>query len=196
MFKSTRLVLFLVVCFMLNACVSTVESIKIDSITQLAEDTGYLFISLDSEISISDVRISGEQYISLKSPDVYDSVKYYLVPVPAGSYQIDWLGVYWGGRFNLDEDEDKDLWAFTVAPGVISYVGELKVKRFSYGYSSFELINQSSQALEYLEVKYPTILANRELQYHGPGEDSFFDLVFEKQNPVSPKMPNGEESGK
>ena len=182
-------------CCYLLGCVSTVESIKTDSITQLAEDTGYLFISIDSKISINDVRISGEQYISLKSPDVYDSVKYYLVPVPAGNYQIDWLGVYWGGRFNLDEDDDKDLWAFKVAPGVISYVGELKIERFSYGYSSFELINQSSQALQYLEAKYPTILANRDLQYHGPGEDTFFDLVFDKRKPSIPKLTTSKENG-
>ncbi len=186
--------LVLIVGFaLLSGCVSRVESIKTDVITQLAEDTGYLFISIDSTISISDVRVSGEKYISLQNPDIYDSVRYYLVAVPAGDYQIDWLGVSWGGRYNFDEDEDKDLWVFSVAPGTISYVGELKIERYGFGRSSFELLNQSSQALEYLEIKYPKILASRQLEYHGPGNDMFFDLVFdrEEQSNSEPKSKLG-----
>ncbi|PHS18882.1 MAG: hypothetical protein COA86_06855 [Kangiella sp.] len=177
-----RLYIKINLCFtlilVLSGCITKIESIKTDTIRVLEEGTGYLFITINSNASFRKFAISGEKHIVLKKPDFYNDVNYYLVPVPAGRYHIKQLGISYGGEFNFDEDDDENLWGFEVKPDIISYVGELRIRQQKYRYASFELINNSSLALEYLEEKYPKILAKRTIEYHGPGADSFFDYIL------------------
>jgi len=70
------------------------------------------------------------------------------------------------------------MWDFKTKSGSISYVGHIKVKRTFWGNNAeYVLINKASQALEYLEQHFANILANRTIDYQGPGEDSFFKVV-------------------
>lgn len=175
--SSIRYICFILATITLIGCVTEQKSIKIDQVRKLEENTGYLFITLATNINYSQFKIMGEKYISLKSPDFYKDKNYYLVEVPAGQYEIGQFEIY-HGKFDFDDGDE--LWEFSVSPGKISYVGELQVHHIKYRWATFELINNSSQALEYLEIKYPKILANRDLEYHGPGKDFFYDLIFNK----------------
>ena len=160
-----KVALCMIVLLPLYSCVSKISSVQHDKIATLEENIGYLFITIDTNINFSKFSISGTQKIQLEKPD---------------QYQVNQFGTQCGAKYSFDSDEDEKLWSFSVMPGVISYVGEIRVRNLRYLSSTFELINNSSLALEYLEEKYPKILANRVLEYHGPGVDSFFDLVLEK----------------
>lgn len=177
-----RLSLFVLLTIYLASCTAKLSSIKTDQTRELEENTGYLFITIDTNTRFSRFAIEGPTNILLKNPDYYEGKNYYLVPVQAGEYQIKQFGSTYGARYTFNDEGDENLWGFSVRPGVISYVGELRVRQLRYLSSTFELINNSSLALEYLEKKYPKILANRKLEYHGPGQDIFYNYVFEKNN--------------
>lgn len=178
--KKIQAIFMLLAINLVVGCVSKVNSIKKDQTRVLSEDTGYLFMTIDTDINYSTIQISGPSEIKLSNPDYHNNKTYYLVPVRAGNYQLKKFSTF-AGRFEFDEDRDAELWGFSVRPGVISYIGELKVRTYRYRYSSFELINNSSLALEYLEEKYPNILNNRAIEFHGPGKDFFFDLVSKEK---------------
>jgi len=176
MINNIRTYLSVILIIIISGCVTKIESIKTDTVRVLDEEMGYLFITISSNASFTKFAISGQKNIALTKPDFHNNVNYYLVPVPAGQYQIKQFGMKYGGKYKFNRKHDDELWGFEVKPGVISYVGELRVRRLLYIFSTFELINNSSQALEYLEGKYPNVLAKRTIEYHGPGSDSFFDL--------------------
>ena len=110
---------------------------------------------------------------------------YFLSKVLVGKYQIRKVASH-SGLYEFAEEDG--LWEFQVDSNVISYVGELAINRVSYGRSFFELINNSSLALEFLEHKYPNILTKRRIRYLGPGEDSFFRMV---RNPTAMQKEEG-----
>ena len=145
-----KVALCMIVLLPLFSCVSKISSVQHDKIATLEENIGYLFITIDTNINFSKFSISGTQKIQLEKPDHYKKKNYYLVPVPAGKYQVNQFGTQFGAKYSFDSDEDEKLWSFSVMPGVISYVGEIRVRNLRYLSSTFELINNSSLALEYL----------------------------------------------
>ena len=78
-----RISCFLIFSLLQLSCVSKLKSINKDEVRILEENTGYLFITLDSNISLSKFSISGTENIYLKNPRYDRGKNYYLVPVPA-----------------------------------------------------------------------------------------------------------------
>jgi len=179
-----RIAFFGLATIILAGCISQLESIQTDRTRSLDDDVGYLFITFNSDISLTNFEIEGPKTIRLRGPDYKNGINYFLVPVPSGKYQITKIVAHFGRYYEFNEEGDKKLWEFEVKPGTISYVGELKVRRIKYLSSTFELTNKSSFALEYLEQQYPKILALRNLEYHGPGKDFFFDLVTKRKQKI------------
>ncbi len=168
---------FVTLILFVVACSSKVSSLKNDRDIALEQDSGYLFLTIDSDFNYSKFTISGPEYVLLKDPDFFEGKNYYLVPVEAGKYVINSFVDSFGGTYNISNGDDEDLWTFEVKPGGISYIGDFTARRVYGRYSKFELVNNASFALEYLEKKYPNILSKRTLTYLGPGDDFFFDLV-------------------
>jgi hypothetical protein len=162
----------------LSACVRNVSSIKADYDVLANESDGYLYIRINTQSNLDTLEISGPANIRLSRADLRKGTNAIVVPLPAGKYQIDRI---YQGRGYYTLDDEKDLWSFIVKPGVISYVGDLEVERSEYNRSFFELVNNSSAALEYLEAKFPKVLGSRGIEYWGPGEDYFFDFLRQQE---------------
>lgn len=167
---------------LLSACATKVENIKQDIQTnQLELGQGYLMMTIETNADLHRIVIGGEKTIEVSQEDVRKGSNHILVALPAGDYYFERVTTNTlAGKvyYDFDDEDEEQDWRFSVAPNGISYVGSFRVRNSNWGfYSSFTLINQSSQALEYLEENFPALLSNHNVSYQGPGEDAFFDVV-------------------
>lgn len=160
----------------LAGCSSTAENIKLDQDNITNIDNGYLLLGIDTNRDLKSIRLSGAASIELTHKDISADADYILIQLPAGQYTFNKIDL--DRYFYLDFDEEK-LWDFSVKSGKINYVGHLEL--FNRGFFSrsinIELLNKSSQALEFMEEQYPNILNARQITYTGAGEDSFLDFA-------------------
>lgn len=170
-----RSLFLLVLACSIFGCATNVTSIKVDADKNLKAGRAYVLLGLETDRDLKKISISGPQNISMSHKDLKQGSNYLLVDLKAGTYTIDrvHLDSYWRVYFK------EEYWQFTVSPDQISYVGHLELVNHGYWATHTEtvLANRSSEALEFLEDKYPNILANRKLTYGGPGSDNFFDYV-------------------
>lgn len=171
----------------LLGCASTVSNLESDS-DVLAQNQGYLLIAIDTSVDLYEIWFTGEKTIKFTTDDLTAGSNYILAPLPAGTYKLDRIKTY---KIMKLSGFDEEYWSFDVSPGVISYVGHLTVDRRNWWYSyAVQMLNKSSLALEYLEENYQNILHSRNVEYWGPGEDSFFDFVL---NATSSDVVNSED---
>jgi hypothetical protein len=164
----------LVPAVLLGGCVSAVSSLENPSAVVLEQEEGFLLIEVDTTHNLDAIYISGEKKIKLTSADLRAGSNYILVNLPAGSYDIDRVDLNGFWYYKLEDE----LWEFSVEAGVVSYVGNLRFEGGTWGFSGhFALINRSSFALEYLDENHPELLETRRMEYRGPGNDRFFDVI-------------------
>lgn len=170
------LIIFTVI--VLSACNSTVTKMTVDADTIDADDTvtGYLLIGVETNINLKDIEIDGPDDIALSHDDLKSGTNFILIPMRAGHYEV--RKVTFNNRFRALLRGETD-WSFTIKPQTISYVGHLEISAMGFysAYSKIELVNRSTEALDFMEQDFPAILSNRELFYGGPGTDTFFDFV-------------------
>ncbi len=178
MLKLTSNILFILVLILMSGCMTTMRTLVVDQDNMgPTREKGYLFFALTTEWYITSIELESDNDIKMESFNRWTSRRdFFLAPVPLGHYKITRINLTNRRYFELENDEL--VFDFRVEPNVINYVGELSVKRSPDNRAYFELINRSSIALEFLENKFPQILANRELRYTGPGHDNFFELTF------------------
>ncbi|MBE7216073.1 hypothetical protein MK852_16770 [Shewanella benthica] len=160
----------------LYGCAQKIEGISKDVDKQLAENSGYLLIGIDTNRGLHQLFIGGTKRLMLTSKDLQLGTNYILVDVPAGKYQIDDIKFSRYSRLELEEG----YWDFVVKPNQVSYIGDLYVKTSGSWYvSSAQVLleNRSTSALLFLEREFPNILNSREVRYSGPGEDKFFEYA-------------------
>ena len=167
--------LFCALALLLSSCSTTVTSLKIDQVKQLPAEYGFLLLGIETNSNLKELYISGPQNIKFSSADIKKGTNYLLVDLEAGIYTLEKIKLdnYW--RLEI---EDSENWVIEISPGNISYVGHMEIKRLSgwYANNHLELVNRSSEAIEFLEKNYPNIYSNRRLSYGGPGEDTFFEF--------------------
>lgn len=167
---------FVILALLLTSCATTVTTIKKDQDRVLNNNSGYLLLGIETNRNLKTIRISGPQTIELSSADIKKGNNYLFIDLEAGQYTIDKIRLdkYW-----FVELDDEEYWDFEVKPNQISYVGHMEIVRhwFWGGATNAELVNRSSEALEFLEDKYPNILTTRSVTYGGPGEDAFFEFL-------------------
>ncbi len=172
-----RCFLGLLTVILLNACATRVTSIKKGTQHQLVQGKGFVLLGIETNRNLKMIKISGPQNIELSSTDIKEGSNYLLVDLEVGVYTIDKvvLDDYW--RVELDDE----YWQFEVKPDGISYVGHLDIARrgFLGLMISAELINRTSQALEFLENEYAELLSSHKVAYGGPGEDDFLLFLTE-----------------
>jgi len=170
-----RFILLLAI-LLINGCATQVNSIKVDEDKKLSKEKGYLLIGIETNRNLKEIRISGPDYISLSHSDLRFGSNFILTDLTAGTYTIEKvkLDKYW-----QLEIEDEEYWTIEVKPEKVNYVGHLHVKTTGFWqlYSQIELINKSSFAIEFMEDKFPNILAERTLDYGGPGDDNFLTFL-------------------
>ncbi|WP_105167818.1 hypothetical protein [Pseudoalteromonas sp. T1lg23B] len=161
--------LLVLAALLLTSCATTVTSIKTDQNQQLSQDKGYVLLGIQTDLSLKAIKITGPQDIFLSYKDLRAGTGYFLLDLPAGLYTIERIDIsnYWYTSLL----EDSKYWQFEIHPDNINYVGHLE---FALG---AELVNRSSEAVEFLEDEFPNLLDKQSLHYSGPGEDGFFKLL-------------------
>ena len=172
----------LLIIVLMAGCASTVSSIKEDRDVNLEADAGYLLLGVDTNEGLQSIAIDGPEDIRLTSADLRSGTQYILIDLAAGDYRIEEIKLnrYW--YIELEEGH----WDFTIRPGGISYVGHVEVQTRSNFWlaqlsDDLKLANRSTEALVFMEEKFPSILKNRELRYDGPGTDPFLQQMQAKQ---------------
>lgn len=171
-----RPLVIMFVAMLLGACATQVTSLKYDQDKPLANQQGYLLLGVQTNQNLHTIDISGPQDIELSSADIKKGTNYLLVDLPAGTYTINQVLF---GHYRAVDLNDEEKWQFEVVPGQINYVGHLEVRLRGYWRVThqIELVNSSSEALEFLLEKYPNLYSKRSLVYGGPGQDYFFESM-------------------
>lgn len=174
--KTTPLIICVVL--FLSACRSTVSTMKedTDSIKPSNNNMGYLLMGVETNNDLKHIDIDGPSSIRLTHADLKKGTSYILIPLLAGEYQLNNIQFNYYYKSRL---KDQDVWQFEIKPETISYVGHLEVstKGFYVFYSSVELVNRSTEALDFMLSDFPSILDNRTMFYGGPGEDGYFQFL-------------------
>jgi len=182
-----RYLRFIVLFLMLNSIATEVSSATkvkplIDSEQKLlGDDKGLLLIGLETSRDLKSIHLSGPTNIILTSEHIKSGSQYLLVDLKAGIYTIK--------KIRLDnvrylKFKDTENWEFSIKPGVINYVGHFELVQMGFFASSgaaVELVNRSSEALQFLQLEYPSTLKRNRIKYAGPGEDDFFDFLYRKK---------------
>ncbi|MCY7296501.1 hypothetical protein [Alteromonas sp. a30] len=173
--------LIVVSMLMLLGCGATKNTLSKDKDILASNHDGYLLMSVDTQTDLSSIRVFGRTTFTLSKDDLRKGSNYILLALPAGDYRFTKITI--GRSYYMLRDE---IWDFSIKPQVISYVGDLSFVS-AFGGANISLVNQSSMALEFLEDSFPNILAQRAVEYQGPGEDSFFDYAASvEQGVVAP----------
>lgn len=163
-----RKVLLPIVVACVAACSQQVNTIKATKESSLTDNDGYLLLSVDSELDLEQLNISGQKSFHLGAADLTAGKHYILLALPAGDYQIESakLSNWWSIRLKAG------YWNFSVKSGQISYIGELQLKG-----QAPELENRASMALQYLEQNHANLLQKYQVRYSGPGTDAYFEYA-------------------
>ena len=142
----------------------------------LGGNEGLLLVAIDSSIELDAVRLA--RVDRALTGDALRHIpggrSYRLYVAPAGRYA--WRSADVAG-VRLPLAQDREL-AFTVAPGVLSYVGDLVFRPVDgvAGRSmraSATLANRSLAAIDWLEYHHPRVLADHRLHFAGHYPDPF-----------------------
>ena len=133
-------------------------------------------IGIETNRSLKAIYIDGPKSLVLTAKDIRSGSNYILANLPLGDYTITRLNL--SNHSFLKFDNDEESWQFTLSAKKINYVGHLDISTIGFGIPALIVLeNRSSEALQYMEQNFPTILSGRSLNYGGPGEDSFFDYL-------------------
>ena len=172
-----RSLLFVVLIFLASCSISPINSLKTDKdILEKPNEQGYLVFAVSTDLGLSSIQLKSRSSFELNDFLWLEDRNYVFALLPKGSYTVSRVNI--GPYRHYDLDFDEISFSFDVAANKINYAGELRIKNGAGGFASFELINRSSLALEFLESKFPNILASKELVYQGPGKDEFFNLAL------------------
>ena len=165
-----RRLLLLSCALLLSACASKVTNIKEDRDTLSKADEGYLLIGIETNRSLKAIYIDGPKSLVLTAKDIRSGSNYILANLPLGDYTITRLNLSHYSFLKFDNDEES--WQFTLAPNKVNYVGHLDITTIGYWNTRSHIVleNRSSEALQYMEQNFPTILSGRSLNYGGPAK--------------------------
>lgn len=143
----------------------------------LADDEGYLLLSLDNNIKIGNIIIKPvKRGNTFKFKNVVSGENFALLKVKAGEY---YWAVFWyyfkAGqvRYNYKKTE----FTFKVEPGIINYPGtwtaNLSFSGYRRAYQTFESINKSSYELKKLRKYHKDIYSDYSFKFQGTVEDNY-----------------------
>lgn len=171
---------------LLNGCATTVTSMSQDTEVQLDNGYGYMLMAVNTNQPIQKMHISGPSDIVLTNKDLQKGTNYVIIPLPEGRYNIAKLEL----QLSKFEFEETEHWKFKVEKNTISYIGEVQAEFYGWFNSNarYELINRSTDALVFLEDKFPNLLSKNKVIYGGYGEDFFLEFAT-KGNSLLPSSP-------
>lgn len=162
----------------------------------LQADEGYLFFEIDTSHNLHQIFLSGVTGYEIPSNSLHTGKRFIMLKVKAGDYFFRQVtrqfSLYSINYFDLPQH----LWQFQVKPQKICYVGSFYVDmEIAKSRVNRMLINKSTPALESLMADFPTVLDKHGVDYCGPGEDEFFNVVgADKPGFLSSNKTNSEVS--
>lgn len=173
---TTHSILIALTCLLVSSCTSTVETITVDQDTISNRGDGYLLIGIETNRNLRSIELGGSNSVKLSHQNLRAGSNFILIDLPAGDYIVEKIDLNRWYRLFINDEEN---WTFTIKPQTISYVGHLEIANsgFFRPSSEIELVNRSTEAVEFMEDFFPSILESRVLYYGGPGNDIFFDVI-------------------
>ena len=174
---------------------SRAEWIEPGSAPALGENEGFALFDIDTDIEVEKIQLDrlGSIFSFPKIADLPAGQYTRLLKLPAGTYHFEkfetgWL--YW-------EFEDVRNSKFTIEPGKINYVGEVR-SRASYGFSrSLSIENTALVASRNFARDYPGLVGKYAWHYTGEFADPFMEAsnadIYGKELPESGVEPRIED---
>ena len=173
--------LLLLINFTLSLKAEVFNSGKILNIhgkkNQLAEDEGYLYLSLNTLVDITKFSLNPVGFgKNIKFDDIKIGQNHALLKVKAGEYFWQNLQIY-TGRGMLRNQFNKDDYHFTVKPGVVNYPGTWSFSAEWVGnYKAkidFDNYNYASQEIAFFQNQFKDLSTTIEFVYQGQIEDPY-----------------------
>ncbi|TQV84446.1 hypothetical protein [Aliikangiella coralliicola] len=160
--------------FIISACspsrVSVMSTQQIDNPEKIRQKTLLLF-AIDSQAYIKEIHLSGKKNL------VVEAKPYQVISLPPGEYQISKLD-FGRGYISLEDSRFPETWKFDVKRGALNYIGHIYVQHLGNNYYNYDLLNQSTAAVKYLENEQPLLLKNTVLNYGGKDRDDFISYAL------------------
>jgi dipeptidyl aminopeptidase/acylaminoacyl peptidase len=166
---------WLVIALCLGAALpafAAIREIAPGSDPALQPDEGLLLVEADADVDLNWLQVArlgadGDDFDALR--DTKPGVTARLLAVPAGRYAWRAVGPHTGKRYTFGSE---DVEAFDVAPGRITYPGDMVIRAKADGVI-FEKANRGLRALDWLEAQHPQLARSTPLVYSGHYPDPF-----------------------
>lgn len=154
--------------------------IKSGNTTELADDEGYLFLRVHTDIDVSKIRIKAlNRGKNLSFTDLRVGENHALLKVKAGDYYWDFFNVSKGFLY-LRKRFEKNDFKFTVKPGVVNYPGAWPIKKVPYSlympYIYLSNENHLSNDIARFKKQFPQ-LNHIPFEYRGENEDHYANYL-------------------
>ncbi len=164
---------------LLSSCSYQMQNLELSDIATVPDDHGLVVIGVKSNTYFDEIIISGEKVTKIDGSLLEEADPYVLVSLPEGEYEFSTIDLRKNYYVNLNHSDSQINWRFSVARNQITYVGDFIVtSNNQYSYNA-RLVNNSSDALSYLESNYLRLLSQYKLVYSGSDKDHFFPFISE-----------------
>lgn len=140
---------------------------------------GLLLLAVDSNVPLRSVRLNreGKMFAAGGWRQIDAGRTHRLFVVPAGRYQWRDAVVFYGGRFALSDDPE---FGFDVAPGKITYPGDLLFRQSGWLRARILVYNRGLLASDWLRENHPALEPDMHLAYSGHYPDPFLEFHREQ----------------
>lgn len=138
----------------------------------LQSDEGFVLMAVDTDINLSNIRLNreGRDFGSGSMNNIKIGTSYRLFVAPAGDYQWRRIDPISTLRYSLRDDPE---FKFKVAPGVITYAGDLLFRPKTVWRADIAMVNRSLAAIDWMERTHPAIQSRYRFEYSGHYPDPF-----------------------
>ena len=170
--------IFIILLLSLYTCAAQAWMRKVDpgEVPELGSDQGFLVMAVDSSLPLQSVRLNKDG--KTLGAGVLNSLEkgqtYQLFLAPVGKYA--WHRISLGLRTYITyyaSLRDEPEFNFAIAPGKITYAGDLVV-RLTSGFSiQADMMNRGLAAIDWLQAQHPKLYARYQVDYSGYYPDPF-----------------------
>ncbi|NUS38860.1 MAG: S9 family peptidase [Lysobacter sp.] len=141
------------------------------TLPHLQPGEGLLLVEADTDVALASLQLAPLDGDSVEALHVADAgVTARLLVLPAGRYMWRNATLQSGRRFSLGNTRDE---AFDVAPGRVTYAGDLVLRVKGRDGMSFEVANRGLRAIDWLHARYPQLAQALPVVYSGHYPDPF-----------------------
>ena len=148
------------------------RAVEPGEIPELAADEGLVLVAADTNVPLYSIRLNkdGKMFGSGVMRELAQGRSYRLYVAEAGAYEWQELRVFRRLRYEFDDDPE---FRFKVAPGRITYAGDLLFRPTSLWRAEVATPNRSLAAIDWLGREHAALLATHPFEYAGHYPDPF-----------------------